>query len=248
MLDAMTLPVAKGADNRPILASSLQVNALLTAAGGFLDGFTYFGHGHVFANAMTGNIVLLGNSLITADWAGAEHRIKPIIAFCFGIWFSQFTHFYARRKRDAFNPYLFVLVLEIVVLFACSFYPSSWSNTALIVAIAFTASAQVQTFHEVRGKGYFSTFTTGNLRTLCESLFHWIFESHDPATTSMVQAFAVICSVFLLGTICGGLAFHAFGNRALLLAVAMLAIALQRLLRGRAGVRTNHHWEIRQKK
>ena len=38
---------------------TLGIATLLAAAGGFLDGFTWVGHGHVFANAMTGNVVLL---------------------------------------------------------------------------------------------------------------------------------------------------------------------------------------------
>ena len=41
-------------------AASLSVNAMLAAIGGFLDGFTYVGHGHVFANGMTANVLLLG--------------------------------------------------------------------------------------------------------------------------------------------------------------------------------------------
>lgn len=34
--------------------SSIEVAALLTFSGGFLDVFTYLWHGGVFANAMTG--------------------------------------------------------------------------------------------------------------------------------------------------------------------------------------------------
>ena len=40
--------------------NGVDVAALLTFSGGFLDVFTYVGHGHVFANTMTGNIVFLG--------------------------------------------------------------------------------------------------------------------------------------------------------------------------------------------
>jgi uncharacterized membrane protein YoaK (UPF0700 family) len=36
------------------------ISALLASAGGFPDGFTYVGHGHVFANSMTGNVILPG--------------------------------------------------------------------------------------------------------------------------------------------------------------------------------------------
>ena len=36
--------------------NSIKVAVLLTVAGGFLDAFTYVGHGGVFANSMTGNL------------------------------------------------------------------------------------------------------------------------------------------------------------------------------------------------
>ena len=37
--------------------------ALLTLSGGLQDAYTYLCRGRVFANAQTGNIVLLGHSL-----------------------------------------------------------------------------------------------------------------------------------------------------------------------------------------
>jgi uncharacterized membrane protein YoaK (UPF0700 family) len=40
------------------------VAVLLTLSGGFPDAFTYLGHGKVFANSMTGNIVLLAARLL----------------------------------------------------------------------------------------------------------------------------------------------------------------------------------------
>ena len=42
---------------------NLTVAALLTLSGGYLDAYTYVGHGHVFANTMTGNVALLGINL-----------------------------------------------------------------------------------------------------------------------------------------------------------------------------------------
>src|ERR1700730_1422623 len=58
--------------------NSLRVAALLAAAGGFLDAFTYVGHGHVFANAMTGNVVLLAVSAVSGDGRQALAHLLPI--------------------------------------------------------------------------------------------------------------------------------------------------------------------------
>ena len=41
---------------------------LLAVVGGFLDAYTYLCRGRVFANAQTGNIVLLGVNLTEQNW------------------------------------------------------------------------------------------------------------------------------------------------------------------------------------
>jgi Na+/H+ antiporter NhaC len=64
---------------------SLPVAALLAASGGFLDAFTYIGQGHVFANAMTGNVVLLGVYAATGNWTQSwrSGRTSPSGLLCF---------------------------------------------------------------------------------------------------------------------------------------------------------------------
>jgi uncharacterized membrane protein YoaK (UPF0700 family) len=148
-------------------ASSLRVSALLAAAGGFLDGFTYVGHGHVFANAMTGNVVLLGINCVSGSWHAALRHIPPILAFLVGIGVSQAIQLYS-RLRGVSASYVAVLLLEIAVLLILSLLPATTADTLFTISIAFAASVQVQTFREVNGHSYNSTFTTGNLRTLGE--------------------------------------------------------------------------------
>ena len=45
------------------MSESFLLGAILALAGGFLDAYTYIGRGGVFANAETGNIVLMGLEL-----------------------------------------------------------------------------------------------------------------------------------------------------------------------------------------
>jgi uncharacterized protein DUF1275 len=46
---------------------TLPTGLLLAGAGGFLDAYTFIGRGGVFANAQTGNIVLLASSYRAND-------------------------------------------------------------------------------------------------------------------------------------------------------------------------------------
>src|ERR1035437_5390298 len=84
---------------------TLGISALLALAGGFLDGFTYVGHGHVFANAMTGNVVLLGINCFSGSWNTALKHLPAILAFLAGVWVSQAILLYARR-RGTTVPYV----------------------------------------------------------------------------------------------------------------------------------------------
>jgi uncharacterized membrane protein YoaK (UPF0700 family) len=212
---------------------TLTIGALLATAGGFLDGFTYVGHGHVFANAMTGNVVLLGINCLSGSWRTALHHVPAILAFLVGVCVSQAMQLRSRR-RDAGAPYPAVLALEIGVLLVLSLLPATAADILFTTSIAFAASVQVQTFREVNGHSYNSTFTTGNLRTLSEAAFAWFTEGHRQEAARVVRDFSVICATFLVGATAGGYAAQAFGNRALwcdIVLLVLIAIRVQARLR-----------------
>ena len=193
---------------------ALRIGASLAVAGGFLDGFTYVGHGHVFANAMTGNVVLLGLSFVTKSWYTAFRHVTPILAFLLGIWVSQALQLRPKRNRYS-PPYLSVLLTEILILLGLSVLPANTNSIVFTTTVSFISSVQVSTFREVNGRNYSSTFTTGNLRTLSEGAFSWFFEGRKRESARVVQDFATICTSFLLGAASGGFATQAFGNHAL---------------------------------
>ena len=51
-------------------AEALPLAVVLAVAGGFLDAYTYLTRGGVFANAETGNMVLLGVRLLQGSIKG----------------------------------------------------------------------------------------------------------------------------------------------------------------------------------
>ena len=59
--------------------------ATLALVGGFLDVYTFLCRGYVFANAQTGNIVLMAASLATLDFNRVLTYFTPIISFVVGI-------------------------------------------------------------------------------------------------------------------------------------------------------------------
>ena len=63
------------------MSESILLRILLATAGGFFDAYTYVCRGEVFANAQTGNIVLLGIHLANFDFMQAVRYLIPILAF-----------------------------------------------------------------------------------------------------------------------------------------------------------------------
>ena len=50
-----------------------------------MDAYSYIGRGEVFANAQTGNMLLLGVHLSEGDIPAAIRYLCPVLAFTFGI-------------------------------------------------------------------------------------------------------------------------------------------------------------------
>jgi len=94
---------------------TLLVATLLSLAGGFLDAFTWVGHGGVFANAQTGNVVLLGVAAASGQWRQALRHVHPIVAFFLDVLVAHRLRVHAARW-GAHRAALFSVAVEIVLL------------------------------------------------------------------------------------------------------------------------------------
>ena len=100
------------------MSESLVLGLLLALAGGFFDAYTYLCRGGVFANAETGNIVLLGAHLAEGDWEKALRYLLPIVAFAFGVLSAELVkrRFKSRQNRDINIHWRQIVVLGEMVL------------------------------------------------------------------------------------------------------------------------------------
>lgn len=204
--------------------NSISVAALLTLSGGFLDAFTYVGHGHVFANAMTGNIVLMGVALAGQDWAQALRHLPPLLAFVVGVFLANCLRLPRVRKALA-SPALVCLGLEIVILGIGSQLPVDFPDAWLVPCIALVAAMQNSSFTHIGSTPYNSVMTTGNLRRSIEGLFRGAVSRHDGGAWREARLFGLVCLCFLLGAIAGGICTLAWHNLALLAPMLMLILA-----------------------
>src|SRR3712207_6279053 len=111
------------------MSETLRLGVFLTLAGGFMDAYSYICRGKVFANAQTGNIVLLGQSLAEADFSRAVSYLLPIISFAVGVYLCQKIQLRYKNMRIIHWRQL-VLAIEIVFVVIIGFLSKKLDSPA----------------------------------------------------------------------------------------------------------------------
>ncbi len=199
---------------------SVPFGILLAIVGGFLDAYTFIGRGGVFANAQTGNIVLLGIYASKKEWRQALIHVPPILAFIVGVIVAEWI----RNKQSC----LFlqdwpqtILTLEIIVLIIIGFIPDTIPNIVVTVTVSFVASIQSTSFRKLVDSPYATTMSTGNLRTASQAAYIAFSKKDHESAIRAVRFFTVILS-FILGAFLGGLSTLAMGVKAIWVASIIL--------------------------
>ena len=202
---------------------------LLAATGGLTDAVIYLDHGHVFANAMTGNVIFLGIALVTRDWNEILPHLAPIPAYLLGVAAARLFHAVPLRRSS-----LIALSLEILALFAIGFFPQRLPQSVFTLNVAFVSAFQVSTFRRVGRFNYNSTFITGNLRDFTEGALGQYLEPDSAARDQARQKaidLGLICLCFLAGAILGAVIAPRFPAHALWFAEPLLLATLLLTLR-----------------
>jgi uncharacterized membrane protein YoaK (UPF0700 family) len=226
-----TLPASKpSAVRRPhfTAANSLVVAAALSLSAGYLDGFTFVGHGHSFASAMTGNMVLLGINLATVTF-GALGNLYPLIAFVFGVIMANLLLRQSVRRFLPFSPHFTTLLIEIAVLTGVAFLPGSIEDHILVAVVTVSTAMQNTSFRNIGTRTYNSVIMTGNLQAFSNSLAVGIWPG-DGAAREQVRDLGAVLASFVLGAALGATATPRFGNHATLAPAVLLAIVAVALI------------------
>ena len=204
------------------VSESFLLCALLTMTGGFLDVYTYITRGHVFANAQTGNVVLLGLNLAEGNIKEVAFYLFPIIAFALGILFTEWIR--AKFKEyDLLHWRQIVVFFEALLLFFPAFMASGMWDTAVNILVSFVCAVQVESFRKVNGHSV-ATMCTGNLRSATEQIFHYV-RTRDPDTRKTILSYYEIVVFFALGATLGAALSALFAEKAILFCCLFLIIA-----------------------
>lgn len=204
------------------MSESLFVAALLSISGGLQDVYTYIARDHVFANAQTGNIVLLSTNLYAHNWADVLRYAIPVLSFMLGVAAAiLIRRFFQNLQR--FHWRQIVVFIEILLLFAVGFLPEQL-NLPANALVSFSCAMQVQAFRKVNSYAYASTMCIGNMRSGVDAFCHYT-QTHDIRTLYKSFHYFGVILLFACGAAIGSSLIPRLGMRSIWLSCALLLVS-----------------------
>ena len=208
--------------NRATQASeSVELALFLSLSGGVMDAYSYLVRGKVFANAQTGNMLLLGVNLSQGDWGQCLHYLFPVLFFVLGIVVVHNTKLIFRPRHLHWRQ--IALAVEIVLLCIVAALPESLNLLANSLT-SLACGMQVQSFRKLHGHAFATTMCIGNLRSGMQSMVTYA-HTHERRhlETGLLYYFVIVS--FVLGAVIGNWLIAPFGLQMILVSPMMLAVA-----------------------
>ena len=208
--------------NKRQISESIEVGIFLALSGGFMDAYSYINRGKVFANAETGNIILMALKVCEGKFFEAVNYLIPIISFAVGVAICEIIKY--RKERINMIHWRQILVLfEIFAFIAVGFLPQEMNRVANAI-ISMISGIQFATFPKIRGTAMATTMCTGNLKTGTQNMYRGI-KTGDKSAIEKGLYYYVCILVFIAGTTIGYFAVKLMAEKAIFLAaLAMINI------------------------
>ena len=199
------------------------VNCIFLAlSGGFQDAYTYVARDQVFSNAQTGNVVLMSQHFMSGELTEGIRYLLLVLAFALGVFCAERISGRFRMARRLHWRQM-ILLMEILILFAVGFLPSSL-NMAATILVSFSCAMQVQAFRKVDGYSYASTMCIGNLRSGTAALSVYLREKRPEQLRQALYYFGIIL-FFAVGAGFGGILSSRYGVVTIWVSGALLLVS-----------------------
>ncbi len=195
------------------MSETYLTGVLLALAGGYLDAYTYISRGGVFANAQTGNIVLMGINAVEGDYKKALYYVFPIVAFIIGVFLTELIKSKYKQNNKLHWRQL-VITAEIIMLTIVGFISTGKYNVLATIIISFVCSMQTKGFRKINGNAVSTTMCTGNLRSASELFYAGIKEKKKKLIIDSLQYFGII-AFFIAGGALGTLLTIGFSTQSI---------------------------------
>lgn len=202
------------------ISETFLLAALLALVGGFQDAYSYMGRGQVFANAQTGNLLLLGVNIMDRNAYGVFRYALPVLCFTAGVFIACVI-----RNRLGSGRFLHchqrILLIEIALLLTNAFIPFGKYDVAANSIISLSCAIQVETFKRFRDVPAATTMCIGNIKNCMENLYQYI-ERRDHTFLRNVRTYIGIITIFVLGAVLGARCTALFAQKAIIICAVIL--------------------------
>ena len=200
------------------MSESLTVGALLALSGGYMDAYSYLAREYVFANAQTGNVLLLGVHLSKGEWNEGLAYLCPILAFVVGIAFSTLCR--SALRASHFHWRQGVVLAECLIMALVAFVPGQMNLEANSL-ISFSCGMQVEAFRKILGNAMATTMCIGNLRSATWFLSHYC-RTRDSRTLKSGLLYLLVIGLFAVGAALGAFCIGLWQLRAIMGSAVLL--------------------------
>ena len=188
--------IKKSITNQKQMSDSLLLNLLLAFSGGFQDAYSFVVRDKVFANAQTGNIVLMSTNLMQGNLVKGHKYILPIFSFMLGIFIADRVQY--KYKNARFIHWRQGIVLgEITIMFLVGLLPQNFNMLANCL-ISLSCAMQLNSFKKVHTNPYASTMCIGNLKSGV-SAFSAYLRTKDRKYLSAMFDYVTVITIFAIG-------------------------------------------------
>lgn len=203
------------------LHETFLVLIFITLAGGFQDAYSYLMRGKVFANAQTGNIVLLFKNIVDLNFKGVLAYLIPVLSFAFGVYVA--VRFENAIEKRILHWRQYIIGFEIIIMIFVSFIPENMNNLANAL-LSFSCAMQVYAFKKIYGLSFATTMCIGNLRSATENLSKYHI-TKDRTYLENSKKYYTVIFIFGMGAALGYISSDFFGLKSILLAASLLTIS-----------------------
>ena len=193
------------------MSESFLTAVFLSLSGGLQDAYTYLFRGKVFANAQTGNIVLLSSNIMDGQ-----------CSFALGV-------LVAEKMRESFRDMQrlhwrqLVVLGEVLLLFIVGFLPQE-QNLLANAIVSFSCAMQVQAFRKVNGYAFASTMCIGDLRSGVEAFCIWS-KTHEPKVKDRMMRYFGIILLFAVGAGIGSMGAARLAGKTIWISCGLLLVS-----------------------
>ena len=202
------------------ISESIELGILLSLSGGFMDAYSYMARGKVFANAQTGNMLLLGIYLSQGQYMKSFYYFLPVFAFALGI---ALTAIVRLRNKSQLHWRQISVFVEGIILLIVAFIPFEMNLLANSLT-SFACGIQVQSFRKIHDKPLATTMCIGNLRGGTENICYYFVKKEKHYLEKGLIYYGSIL-FFIFGAIIGNIFVYYLSQYAIMSCSILLMIS-----------------------